>query len=396
MTAIHASQSFENWKSNFRVLAIVEGISPNIVDQSLSSIKPDPVVLKLDGSQPEFTRNIWDYLDNAISINRLKKGRSLLNKYKALFDQIEHRYAVDREIIVAIWATESDFGRNYGDLNVLRSLATLAFGSQSRKRSLFAQDELLNALKIIQGRKVDAGNLVGSWAGAMGQPQFMPSSFLKYAQDYNNDGRIDLWQNVADVFASMANFLAESGWRKGERWGVEVKLPNDFDWRLNSSDYELRFEQWHELGVRRIDGSAYENPQRLSSLFIPAGKDGPVFLVTHNFDVIKKYNKSQSYALAVSHLGQRFKDGKAFVKSWPRSDPALSRQQIETLQYQLLSAGHSPGEIDGKIGSKTREAIRTWQLEHGLPGDGYANFALLSLINQKTKETLSIMQNANE
>jgi membrane-bound lytic murein transglycosylase B len=211
----------------------------------------------------------------------------------------------------------------------------------------------------------------------------MPSSYLKYAVDYDNDGRVDLWNSIPDVFASIANFLAESGWRKLEGWGEEVTLPQEFDWRLNSSSYQLRFEQWQELGVHRVDSKPFEFPQRQSALFIPTGKFGPKFLVTHNFDVIKRYNKSSSYALAVANLSNLFADGDKIITSWPTSDIALSHDQVAEIQMNLNLAGHNAGLADGKIGVKTREAIRTWQLEQGYAGDGYANLELLILLRNK-------------
>ncbi len=381
---VRADVGFENWKQSFRHEALSQGILPSVFKQALENVKADPDVIKFDTSQPEFTRNIWDYIDNATSAARLKKGRSLLQKYKVLFDQVEQKYGVQREVITAIWAMESDFGRNYGNKNVLRSLATLAYASTSKKRSDFARHELLLSLRIIQTQKITAKNLIGSWAGAMGQPQFMPSSYLQHAVDYNRDGVTDLWDSIPDVLASIANFLTESGWRKDEEWGEEVTLPIKFDWRLNTSSYQLRFEQWQELGVRRLDKRSYEQQQRQATLFIPAGTKGPKFLVTHNFEVIKRYNKSSSYALAVANLSALFSSGETIQTAWPRADSALSNYQVKEIQMNLNLAGHSAGLADGKIGAKTREAIRTWQLEQGYAGDGYANLKLLVLLRSKS------------
>lgn len=380
-----ADIGFEKWKQSFRQQAIAEGVLPIVFDQSIKYLTPDPEIIELDSSQPEFTRNIWDYLNNSTSVARIKKGKALMLQHRLLFDEIEKRYGVQREVITAIWAMESDFGRNYGNKNVLRSLATLAYKSSSEKRANFARGELLLTLKIIQTKKISSKNLMGSWAGAMGQPQFMPSSYLQYGVDYNRDGRIDLWKSLPDVFASIANFLAESGWRKNETWGEEVRLPRQFDWRLNSSAYQLRYQQWQELNIRKIDGSAFSFPQRQAALFLPAGKDGPVFLLTHNFSVIKRYNKSSSYALAVAQLSNLFGLGKKIQGSWPLNDKALSVEQLKEIQFLLNAQGHSVGVVDGKVGSKTREAIRTWQLENGLEGDGYANLSLLLELKLRSK-----------
>lgn len=374
---VKINSGFEAWKKEFKQEAIEKGIKETTFDKAITPVKFDPEVIQLDSNQPEFTRNIWDYIDRATSEKRIKKGQGLLKKYQSLFDKLEKEYGVQREIIVAIWAMESDFGRNYGKKNVLTSLATLAYHG---KRADFAKEELLAALSIIQDNAIQPKKLIGSWAGAMGQPQFMPSSYLKYAVDYNKDNKIDLWRTLPDVFASIANFLAESGWRKDENWGVEVKLPKEFDWSLNSSDYKLRFFQWKLAGVERANGKPYDSQQRISSLFIPAGRFGPVFLVTHNFETIKSYNNSSSYALTVALLSQLFKGGEGIHIAWPRDDKALSHTQITEIQLRLTIAGHDPGLADGKIGSNTREAIRTWQLEQKLQGDGYADENLLKLL----------------
>lgn len=378
---VQADLGFASWRDSFRKIALSKGILPSVFDQSLSNVEYDPSVIKLDSHQPEFTRNIWHYLDNAVSSQRLKKGQHLIEKYKQLFDSIEEEYGVQREVIVAIWAVESDFGKNYGNKQVLRSLATLAYHG---KRAEFAQTELLHALEIIQFNKIKPETLVGSWAGAMGQPQFMPSSFVRYAVDQDGDGGIDLWKSVPDVLASIANFLHQSGWRKDENWGVEVSLPKPFDWKLNSSNYELRFIQWKQQGIHTITGKPFSYPQRQASLFIPAGRFGPVFLVTHNFKVIKHYNKSTSYSMAVALLSQLLAGKEGIQIAWPRDDKALSRDQIEQIQRLLNAKGHDSGKVDGKIGSKTREAIRTWQLEQGLAGDGYASQNLLLLLKSKS------------
>ncbi len=375
----------DEWKQSFKQDVLQEGIKPSVFEDAMKQFTPDPDVIKLDISQPEFTRNIWDYIDNATSSKRLKKGRALLKLYQPLFDEIEKKYGVQREVIVAIWAMESDFGRNYGSKNVIRSLATLAHHARTKKRAKFARSELLSAMRIIQNHDIKAKDLVGSWAGAMGQPQFMPSSYLRYAIDYNKDGRSDLWKTKPDVFASIANFLKESGWRELEDWGVEVKLPQDFDWKLNTSSYELRFIQWRYIGVTNASGQSFKDPQRLASLFIPAGRFGPVFLVTHNFHTIKRYNKSLSYTMAVSQLSRLLGGGESIRIAWPREDKALSHEQIKEIQMRLNLANHNSGFADGKIGSKTREAIRTWQLENGYAGDGYANLALLKNLQKNAK-----------
>ena len=267
----------KNGSSHLDKYALTQGVQAIVFDQAFTGLLPDPDVVEFDSSQPEFTRNVWDYINNAISSARIKKGKSLLLQHKTLFDKIENHYGVQREMIVAIWAIESDFGRNYGNKRVVQSLATLAFSSRSTKRITFARNELLLTLKILQTKKMKSEQLIGSWAGAMGQPQFMPSSYQQFGVDYNRDGNVDLWNSLPDVFASIANFLAESGWRRDESWGVEVKLPNNFDWRLNSSTYQLRYEQWQQSNVKSYDHKPFDYPKRQAFLFLPAGKSGPVF-----------------------------------------------------------------------------------------------------------------------
>ncbi len=377
--------TFEQWKQSFKQEALSAGISPTLFDQAFHKVTPDPVVLKLDTSQPEFTRNIWDYIDNATVAKRLKRGQRLLQKHTLLFDDIEKKYGVQREVIVAIWAMESDFGRNYGSKNVIRSLATLVHQARSEKREKFAKEELLSALHIIQNNKVNVGSLIGSWAGAMGQPQFMPSSYKRYAVDYDQDGKKNIWETESDVFASIANFLKESGWREFEDWGVEINLPQDFDWKLNTSAYELRFVQWRFIGVKNASGQSFGQPQRLASIFIPAGRFGPAFLVTHNFHVIKKYNKSLSYTLAVAQLSRLLAGGESIRIAWPRDDKSLSSDQVKEIQTRLNDSNHNSGVVDGKVGSKTREAVRTWQLENGFAGDGYVSIDLLEKLQSKAK-----------
>lgn len=376
-----ADIGFENWKNSFRIEALDNGISPQVFDQTIVKLTLDPEIIELDSSQPEFTRNIWDYINNTTSSVRIKNGKALMQEHRALFDQIESNYGVQREVITAIWAMESDFGRNYGNKSVIRSLATLAYASSSEKRIDFARSELLITLKIIQTKQINSQQLIGSWAGAMGQPQFMPSSYLKYGVDYNRDGRVDLWNSLPDVLASIANFLKGSGWRANESWGEEVQLPKPFDWRFNIAENQLRHEQWQELNVNKINRAAFSFPQRMASLFIPAGHNGPAFLVTHNFSVIKEYNQSSSYALAVSQLSNLFGLGDKIQGAWPINDKALSTEQVKRIQSILNSKGHVVGKVDGKIGPKTQEAIRRWQLENGLAGDGYANLFLLSQLN---------------
>jgi membrane-bound lytic murein transglycosylase B len=392
----HYEASFGDWKSHFKEKAQAAGITQQILDNTLDSIKLDTKVLELDSSQPEFSKQIWDYLDRATAKSRVKKGIALLWKNKPLLETIEQRYAVPKEIIVAIWAMESEFGENYGHNDVIRSLASLAYHG---KRAEFAENELIAALNIYQQREINRlqiklcyahglnKQLIGSWAGAMGQAQFMPSSYLKYALDYDRDGRRDLWRSLPDVFASIANYLKESGWDNQLDWGWEVSLAKGFDWALNTPDTQLSLAEWQKQGVTFVSPKP-DNTDTLARLFIPAGKTGPVFLISKNFDVIRKYNKSSSYALAVAQLSRLFAGGKHIQASWPRKDKPLSLAQKKDLQALLTKAGFDAGKIDGKIGENSKRAIHDWQMKQGLAGDGYANLDLLKRLKKAVQEAL--------
>ena len=396
--AIQEKQSFNQWKHDFRQRALSKKFTKNFLDKTfldkvLKDLKPDPDVIKLDSSQPEFTKSIWQYLDNATSKTRLKKARKLLKKHRKILDKVESEYGVSQEIIVAIWAMESDFGANYGNKNVVRSLATLA---HQGKRTEFAEQELLSALLILQNQPLDNKELIGSWAGAMGQTQFMPSSYLKYAVDYDNDGKRDLWRSLPDIFASIANFLSESDWLEQQQWGVEVKLLEDFDWHLNTVEHNLEFWRWQRLNVVKVatrslsnEDNIFNHPDRQARLFIPAGKNGPVFLIAHNFDVIRQYNKSNSYALAVAQLSRLLEKGDSenIKAKWPREDKPLSYHQKEEIQVLLNMAGFDSGKIDGKIGSITQRAIHNWQYKQGIVADGYANLLLLKALRKQDADS---------
>lgn len=374
----HFDITFNEWVAYFELMATSEGISQQVFDQVFDKLKPNEMVLNLDKNQPEFTRSIWKYIDQVVSKKRVKKGREILLKYQNLFNKIEEKYHVPGEIIIAIWGMESDFGGNYGNMNVVRSLATLAYDG---KRKEFSQQELLAALNIMQDEKLQANEMIGSWAGAIGHPQFMPSSFLKYAVDFDEDGKHDLWNSLQDVFASIANYMHQSGWKKNESWGVEVNLPKDFDWQKNALDNPQNIPQpvskWVALGIKPASQKEFGNDEQLASLFFPAGHQGPTFLVYDNFEVIKKYNLSLSYALGVGLLASNIKSDVSLQSKWPREDKPLSLDDKVHLQNSLIKQGYDVGKVDGKIGSITREAIRQWQLKNMLAADGYMTLPLL-------------------
>jgi lytic murein transglycosylase len=330
-------------------------------------------VVELDRAQPEFTRTVWDYLDSAVSPQRIALGQQKLLQLRGETDAAAARYGVPPAIVVAIWGIESNYGGNYGDIPTIDALATLGFEG---RREDWARGQLLAALKILQNGDIDRAHMIGSWAGAMGQTQFLPSVFLAHAVDGDGDGRRDIWGSMADVVASTANFLARSGWRAEQPWGVEIQLPPGFDHGRADAQVRQSSAQWAAEGVRTIDGTALPDFAD-GSILLPAGARGPAFLVGPNFRAILRYNNSTSYALAVALLAQRINDGPSVQTPWPRDLPALSRSQLLALQTALNQRGFASGTPDGMMGPATRDGLRRYQRSVGLPADGYPTLDLL-------------------
>src|SRR5215207_2244902 len=349
--------------------AQARGISRATFNEAFQGVGLDQKIVALTRKQSEFNQPIWEYLEGAISTTRLTRGRELAREWSQTLDGIERAYGVPRSVVLGIWGMETNFGSFTGSIDAVRALATLAF---VRYRGDFFRDELLNALQILQQDHIDRDKLLGSWAGAMGQTQFMPSSFLKYAVDGNGDGRRDIWASVPDALASTANYLRQQGWQPGLPWGFEVELPEGFDFR----DLRHGFAAWQGLGVRRMDRQALPRGGE-ATLFLPGGARGPAFLVTDNYPVIKTYNSSDAYAMGVAHLGDRLMGGSPIQGEWPLDEPQLDRDQRQEVQRRLAGLGHYAGDADGKLGSKTREAVRAFQLQRGLVADGYASVGLL-------------------
>jgi membrane-bound lytic murein transglycosylase B len=349
--------------------AHARGVSAATFNEAFARVTPDPKIIALSQKQSEFVRPIWEYLDSAVAPSRISKGEQIAEERAHVLDQIESFYGVPKGIVLGIWGMETNFGRFTGSLYVVRSLATLAF---IRYRDDYFRHELLTALDILEQNHVAAANMLGSWAGAMGQTQFMPSSFVKYAVDADRDGRRDIWASMPDAFASTANYLRQRGWQPGLPWGFEVELPEGFDFRTQRAS----FSGWARLRVRRVDRKAMPHSGE-ASLFLPAGAKGPAFLVTDNYDVIKTYNSSDAYALGVAHLGDRIYGGRPIDGEWPKHEPLLDKNQRQEVQMRLANLGLYSGEADGRLGTKTREAVRHFQLRRGLRPDGYANLALL-------------------
>lgn len=365
---------FDEWLQAFRERALAQGIQSQVLDAAFAGVRPDPEVIRRDRNQSEFTKTIWDYLDSAASELRVKNGKAALRKQQARLEQIEAQYGVEKEIVVAIWGLESSYGSFRGDMDVIRSLATLA---HEGRRSAFFEGQLLAALQILQSGDVAARHMTGSWAGAMGHTQFMPTSYLDHAVDFSGDGKRDIWSDTpVDALASTANYLKHFGWVKGQPWGVEIVLPDGFDYRLASREIEKPTADWARLGVKALDGKPLADHGR-ASVLLPAGSKGAAFLIFGNFAVLERYNTADAYVIGVGHLSDRIRGGRTIQGNWPRSDRALTLAEREEMQQRLTTAGFDTQGIDGKIGPNTIGAVRAYQVAHGLTPDGYASLHLL-------------------
>ena len=375
------TRSFSQWRSDFRLQALAAGINAELFDEAFRNIQPDEAVLKADQSQPEFSRPVWSYLDGALSSQRQATGRVMLNRHATLLQQLEARYGVDRHILVAIWGLESNFGSNMGDRSVIRSLATLA---HQGRRSDFAQTQLLAALDILQRGDTTVSDMTGSWAGAMGQTQFIPTTYNDHAVDFDGNGKRDIWHSEADALGSAANYLRASNWQAGKPWGMEVRLPEAFDYAQADMSIRKSIHEWRDSGVTDARGRALDTHlQEPATLILPAGHRGPAFLVMNNFRSILRYNNSTSYALAISLLSERFQGRGQIHASWPTEDDPLSRSERLELQEQLQARGFEPGTVDGIIGANTRQAIRRFQIALGWPADGYPDRQLLKALQNR-------------
>lgn len=374
---------FQAWIKGFRAKALANGISERTFKRAFRGVKLNQRVIKLDRKQAEFSRQIWDYLDTATSPKRVKNGKSALKEHRKKLKKIERTYAVDAEVVVAIWGLESSYGFNMGDINIIEALATLAYEG---RRSKFGTTQLLMALKIIQRGDITPKRMMGSWAGAMGHTQFIPTSYQAYAQDFTGDGKRDVWdpRNPADALASTANYLKKFGWVHNQPWGIEVKLPKGFNYGNASLKVKATPARWTELGVRTIRGGKMPNHGK-SSIFLPAGSDGPAFAVYKNFFVIKRYNNANSYAMAVGHLADKLTGGGEFVREWPRGPGALKLKDKIAVQELLNRAGFDVGDPDGIIGPKTIDAVSAFQTKYGVPLTGKADQKLLKLLRKKTR-----------
>lgn len=365
---------FNRWVAAFRPRALSQGISAATFDRAFASAVFDEDAIRRDRSQAEFTRTIWEYLDSAVSDTRLANGRDALARHRAVLERIEARYGVEKEVVVAVWGLESAYGQYRGTRPVISSLATLAYEG---RRGAFFEEQLIAALKIIQAGDTDARNMTGSWAGAMGHTQFIPTSYLAYAVDFNGDGRRDIWsEDPTDALASTAAYLARFGWRKGQPWGVEIALPRGFNYGLAGKGTKKSAAEWQALGVRTVEGGRLPD-HGPASVLLPAGSRGVALLIFNNFNVIGRYNNADSYIIGVGHLSDRIGGAGPFRTPWPRGDRALAADERRELQERLTRAGFSTGGVDGRIGPATIAAIRQYQSAQGLVPDGYATMDLL-------------------
>ena len=339
-----------------------------------AGLQPDLRIMDLMDSQPEFTKSIWDYLDILVNDNRIAKGREVLTKYKPQFDAVERLYGVDRYIIASIWGVESNYSTMMGDRSVLQSTATL---SCIGRRQKYFRDEFLTALEILNRGDLRPEQMRGSWAGAFGPTQFMPTAFKRYAVDADGDGRRDVVDDAADLIASTANNLKKDGWQSGQTWGFEVVLPKGFNFMLADRAKAMTIAQWEHLGLNRAGGQPFPHPAEKAYLLAPAGAGGPGFLMLQNFRVIMKYNPAEAYAMAIGHFADRLRGGAPFIQPWPRQERVLSRAERLELQQLLAQRGYYRGTPDGQLGGMTREALRGFQASIGTPADGFASSDML-------------------
>ncbi len=364
----------EAWLSGFRGRALTQGLPARVVDAALQGVEYDTDVIARDRNQSEFTKTIWDYLDTAVSETRVADGRAALTGHEDVLAAIEARYGVDREVVVAVWGLESAYGTFKGQTDIVEALATLAYDG---RRGRFFETQLVAALKILESGDVDRAGMTGSWAGAMGHTQFIPTSYLVHAVDFTGDGRRDIWgEDPTDALASTAAYLARHGWTEGQPWGVEVRVPRGFDYTLARRAETRMPSDWADLGVVGVDGRPVPDHAE-ASLLLPAGAQGAAFLIFPNFAVLERYNTADAYVIGVGHLADRIAGGPEIAAEWPREDRALSREEREELQRRLTRAGFDTQGVDGRIGPLTVAAVRAYQRASGMVPDGYASLRIL-------------------
>ena len=376
-------QPFDVWLSELKQEARSLGISSRTIDGALSGVRPSKKVVSKDRGQPEYTKTFWKYLDNAVADIRIKRAQKLLSQNKALLNRVEAEYGVQPRFLMAFWGLESNFGDFTGGFSVVRALVTLAYDA---RRSAFFREQLLEALKILDQGHISLENMTGSWAGAMGQVQFIPSTFNGFAVDFDGDGRRDIWNSLPDIFASAANYLRSNGWRGDLTWGREVQLPNGFAWELADIAQRRPLAEWQSLGVRKMGGGNLPAVEIDAALVLPGGHKGPAFLVYDNFHATLEWNKSIFYALAIGHLADRIAGQPPLRTRRPAQENPLLRSQVQEIQSLLNASGHNAGTADGLVGRQTRVALRAFQKARGLPADGFATLEVLRHLRQASTQ----------
>ena len=368
------NQGLQAWVAAFRGRALAAGISAATFDQAMRGVRYDPKIIERDRNQAEFTKTIWDYLDTAVSDLRIANGRAALSKWDGALSQIEARYGVEKEIITAIWGLESAYGTFRGSTSVINGLATLAYDA---RRAAFFENELIEALKILDSGDTTPARMQGSWAGAMGHTQFMPSSWQKHAVDFDGDGKRNIWEDdPRDALASTGAYLKHFGWTKGQPWGVEVRLPDRFDYTMADREKLKRPSDWAAMGIAPVTDT-FDDRHGLASILLPGGAEGAAFMIFSNFAVLEKYNTADAYVIGVGHLADRIGGAGAIEHSWPRRLRALTKDERIELQERLTAAGFDTVKIDAKMGPLTINAVRRFQLSQGIKPDGYPSLSVL-------------------
>ena len=369
----HAQSGFDVWLAAFRQEAAAQGVSAATLDAALTGLMPIARVVELDQRQPEFQQTFADYLGRRVTGLRVSRGAVLMQEHRALLDAVEQKYGIPKAVLVSFWGLETNFGNNLGSLNIPASLATLAYDG---RRSQFFRGQLLDALLIIDAGHVQAIDMNGSWAGAMGHMQFMPRTFRAYAVDGDGDGRIDVWKSIPDAMYSGAHYLKRAGWRANEPVAREVRLPEGFNFRQASAAYRLPVEEWTALGVLTADATPLPSAAGNAAILLPQGWQGPAFMVFDNFDVVMRWNRSVNYALSVAQLAHQLAGGNALIAQTGEAG-VLSTAQLKAMQQALNEMGYDVGPADGLLGSRTQSAIRIYQVVYRLPADGYPTPSLL-------------------
>ena len=372
-----ADARYERFVKSFWASARKAGVSRKTYDKAFAGLTPDPEVVRKNAYQPEFKFPASHYLILAVTDTRIRLGKERAKEYKTELDAIEKRWGVDRYVLLAIWGMETNYGAFMGKMNVIRSLSTLAYKG---RRAKFGRTQLIAALRMMERGVVPEGPMLGSWAGAMGHTQFIPVNYLKYAVDFDGDGKRDIWNTPPEALASTANYLSRQKWRTGKTWGYEVKLPGKVGKGYAGRRRSRALAKWAALGVKRVNGGEFPRLSDRAYLYLPEGRKGPAFLLIRNFRVIMTYNAAHKYALSVGHLADRIRGAPAFATPWPNGVRALTEEERFEIQRLLIARGGRIGGIDGVLGSKTRAAIRELQKDKGLKADGFPTPKILELL----------------